>query len=87
MAIVTLGAGITTALAGLRAQRQNRFQVTVPACDGSCRQLANIGAFQIQRNAMGDSFGVGFLGTRNCTGKAGGSTFITCTKGFDFFVA
>lgn len=77
----------TTGLAGCGAKGAYCLDVFTAPADGRRGEAANVGTFQIQRDASGHSLWVCLLQAGGCTLEASRRAFIARTEAIDFFLA
>jgi hypothetical protein len=73
-------------LAGFSAQRADCVTVFALTRDRRCCQAANIGAFQVQCNAVGHRLWLIFIQTIRCALEARSSTVVAGLKTFNFLL-
>lgn len=72
-------------LAGLGAQRADSVALSTLTRDGGCCQATNIGALQVQSNAVGHRLWLVFIQASGCALEARSSTVVAGAKTFNFF--
>ena len=76
----------TTGFAGCGSEGADRLDVFPAPGDGRSREAANIGTFQIQRNAPDHRFWIYLLEAGGRALQAGHRAFIARTKAIDFLL-